>query len=42
VAGADSQLYEYDHPFGHLALSTPELQAQWLPLLQDFLAHQPR
>jgi homoserine O-acetyltransferase/O-succinyltransferase len=36
-AGVDSELYEYDHPFGHLALSTPELRARWLPVLADFL-----
>lgn len=37
AGGVDSELYEYDHPFGHLALSTPELRARWLPVLTDFL-----
>lgn len=37
AAGVDSELYEYDHPLGHLALSAPELRAQWLPVLRDFL-----
>jgi homoserine O-acetyltransferase len=37
AAGVDSALYEYDHPLGHLALSTPELRRQWLPVLRDFL-----
>lgn len=37
TAGVDSALYEYDHPFGHLALSTRELRAQWLPVLRAFL-----
>jgi homoserine acetyltransferase len=37
AAGVDSELHEYDHPFGHLALSTPELRARWLPVLKDFL-----
>jgi len=37
AAGVDSELYEYDHPLGHLALSTPDLRAQWLPVLRDVL-----
>lgn len=37
AANADSELHEYDHPLGHLALSTPELRAQWAPLLKTFL-----
>jgi homoserine O-acetyltransferase/O-succinyltransferase len=37
AARVDSELYEYDHPLGHLALSTPELRAQWLPILKEFL-----
>jgi homoserine O-acetyltransferase/O-succinyltransferase len=37
TAGVNSELYEYDHPFGHLALSTPELQAHWRPVLEEFL-----
>ena len=37
AAGVDGALYEYDHPLGHLALSTPEVRAQWLPVLRDFL-----
>jgi len=36
-AGVDSELHEYDHPLGHLALSTPELRARWLPVLRDVL-----
>jgi len=41
AAGVDSDLYEYDHPFGHLALSTHELRARWLPVLKDFLYDRP-
>lgn len=42
AAGVDSELHEYDHPFGHLALSTPELRVQWLPLLREFLEDRSR
>lgn len=41
AAGVDSEIHEYDHPLGHLALSTPELRAQWLPMLRDFLESSP-
>ncbi len=37
MPGVDSELHEYDHPLGHLALSTPELRAQWLPVLRSTL-----
>ncbi|GEM_PF-6627341 len=37
AAGVTTEFYEYDHPLGHLALSTPALRARWLPVLRDFL-----
>ena len=36
-AGVDCRLYEYDHPLGHLALSAPEMRAQWVPVVREFL-----
>ena len=41
TAGVDTELYEYDHPLGHLALSTSELRRQWMPVLEHFLEDRP-